>query len=55
MLSIGVAIDIQTDLELLFPLIPHIDFVQCMGIDKDGFQGQEFDPKVLEVQRKVVI
>jgi len=47
-IEIGVAIDIKTPVEKIFPLVNHIDFVQTMGIDEIGFQGQEFDEKVLE-------
>jgi len=46
--EIGVAIDIKTPLEDIYPLVNYIDFVQCMGIDLDGYQGEEFDEKVLE-------
>ncbi|MFA4975611.1 MAG: hypothetical protein WC839_02545 [Candidatus Paceibacterota bacterium] len=47
-MKIGIAININTPLEQIFPLVSDIDFVQCMGIDKIGFQGQEFNKKVLE-------
>jgi len=47
-MELGVAIDIATSLEKLYSLIPHIDFVQCMGIDKIGFQGESFDEKVID-------
>ncbi len=47
-IEIGIAINIQTSLEKIFPLINDIDFIQCMGIDKIGFQGQEFDEKVIK-------
>lgn len=47
-IQIGVAINIATPIEKIFPLINYVDFVQCMGIDKIGYQGQEFDKKVLE-------
>lgn len=47
-MEIGLALNIKTPLEWIFPLINYVDFVQCMGIDKVGFQGQEFDEKVLE-------
>lgn len=46
--EIGVAIDIATPIEKIFPLIPHIDFVQCMGIDKDGVQGSPFDEHAID-------
>jgi len=55
-LEIGVAVDIQTPNEELYEILDMIDeegdsiidFVQFMGIDKVGFQGQEFDDQVLE-------
>lgn len=47
-MKIGVAVNISTPLEQIYPLVSYLDFVQCMGIDKIGFQGQEFDEKVLE-------
>lgn len=47
-IEIGVAINVETSLKQIFPLVSDIDFVQCMGIDKIGFQGQKFDEKVLE-------
>jgi len=47
-MEIGISINIDTPLEKVFPLIANVDFLQCMGIDKVGFQGQEFDEKVIE-------
>lgn len=55
-LEIGVALDIQTPNEEVYGILDLIDedgnsiidFVQFMGIDNVGFQGQEFDDKVLE-------
>lgn len=46
-IEIGVAINTSTPVEQIFPLINLIDFVQCMGIERIGFQGQEFDKRVL--------
>jgi ribulose-phosphate 3-epimerase len=46
--QIGVAINPSSAQERIFSLIPYIDFVQCMGIEKIGFQGQELDEKVFE-------
>lgn len=48
MMKIGIAIDIKTPVEKVFSLVNDIDFVQFMGIDKVGFQGEEFDSKVLD-------
>ena len=55
-LEIGVALNISTPNEELFEILDMIDedgnsiidFVQFMGIDRVGFQAQEFDDKVLE-------
>src|SRR3972149_10757878 len=46
--QIGVAINTTTPIEKIFPLIPHIDFVQCMGIETIGRQGEPFDERVLD-------
>lgn len=52
-LELGVAINTTTDPELLRPLLPHIKFVQCMGIEIIGKQRQSFDHRVLEQVAKV--
>lgn len=46
--EIGLAIGTDTPNETLYPFIDRIDFIQCMGIAKIGYQGQEFDERVLE-------
>lgn len=46
-IDIGIAINTNTDISKLDPFINLIDFVQTMGIEKIGFQGQPFDEKVL--------
>jgi ribulose-phosphate 3-epimerase len=46
-IEIGVAINTTTKVEEIFPLVNSVDFVQCMGIEHVGFQGQEFDETVL--------
>ena len=46
-LEIGIAINTNTEIEKLSPFINSIDFVQCMGIEHIGFQGEPFDEKVL--------
>lgn len=46
--QIGVAINTKTNIENIFPLVNYVDFVQCMGIEHIGFQGEGFDEKVLE-------
>ncbi len=51
--EIGIAINIETPVKQIFPLVNDVDFVQCMGVDKIGFQGQEFDIKVIENIKKL--
>ena len=46
-IQIGLAINTTTPIEQIFPLVNHVDFVQCMGIEKIGFQAQDFDERVL--------
>ncbi len=46
-IEIGLAINIATPNEEIYQHIEKLDFVQCMGIEKIGFQGQIFDDKVL--------
>ena len=46
--EIGIAIKPSTPIENISSIIPHVDFVQCMGIENVGFQGQEFDERVLD-------
>jgi len=47
-IDIGIAINTTTDISKLDKFINCIDFVQCMGIEKIGFQGEPFDERVLE-------
>ncbi len=46
--EIGLAIAPGTPLERLLPHLGRIDFVQCMGIERVGYQRQPFDERVLE-------
>jgi pentose-5-phosphate-3-epimerase len=46
-IEIGLAINTSTDISKLDPFINLVDFVQCMGIKKIGFQGEPFDERVL--------
>ena len=45
--EVGLAIGIETPLEELYPYVPDIDFIQCMGIARIGYQGEEFDERVI--------
>jgi len=44
--EIGIAINPSTSNDVLETILPDIDFVQFMGIEKIGFQGQMFDERV---------
>jgi ribulose-phosphate 3-epimerase len=46
-IDIGIAINTTTEINKLEPFINYVDFVQCMGIENIGFQGEPFDEKVL--------
>ncbi len=46
--EIGLAFKPSDDLSIVSKLSNKVDFLQCMGIEKIGFQGEEFDKKVLE-------
>ena len=48
LIELGLAINTTTPLSAIEPYIDRIDFVQCMGIARIGFQGEEFDERVLE-------
>jgi len=45
--GVGLAINMDTPLEEIEPLFPCIDFLQCMGIARIGYQGEPFDERVL--------
>jgi ribulose-phosphate 3-epimerase len=46
--EIGIAQNIETPNETLFPYLDRIDFVQFMGFDTFGEQWQPFDDRVLD-------
>lgn len=47
-LEAGVALRMETDANEIESLIPSLDVVQFMSIDKIGYYGQEFNPKVID-------
>jgi len=47
-IEIGVAVSPTAPVETVFPVMSYVDFVQVMGIDHEGIQGEDFDPKCLE-------
>ena len=46
--SLGIAITTAMPVSVVDPYIDDIDFVQCMGIEHIGKQGESFDERVLE-------
>lgn len=50
-LEIGVAITIHDDIEKVYELLDThvVDFVQCMGISRIGYQGEPFNPDILDL------
>ncbi len=46
--EIGLALNMETSIDSIDSYIDDISSVQLMGIDNIGFQGQQFDEKVLE-------
>ena len=48
----GIALEIDTPIDAIEPYVDEIDLVQFMGIDRIGFQGEEFDDRVIEKVRK---
>lgn len=51
--EIGIALGADTSLESIAPILGEVDMVQCMGIARIGYQGQEFDPRVLDLIRGI--
>ncbi len=47
-IEFGVAVLPSTDLAILDSVISNISFVQFMGIENIGYQGEEFDESILE-------
>lgn len=45
--EIGVALNSDTPIEKLDPIADAVDFIQCMGIARIGYQGEPFDSRVL--------
>lgn len=45
--ALGIAADDDTSIDRLHPYLTDGVFVQCMGIDKVGAQGEPFEPQVL--------
>jgi len=54
-IQIGIAINTTTLVEKLEPIINYIDFIQCMGIEHEGQQGQPYDDRVIGQIKKLKI
>ena len=54
-IEIGLALNNDTDINKLDKFINNIDFIQCMGIERIGFQGQPFDKKALTQIKSIKI
>lgn len=52
-IEIGLALNNTTSIDELDQFINNIDFIQCMGIEHIGFQGEPFDDKVLEQIKEI--
>ncbi len=48
LIELGLAINTTTPLTILDPYLDRIDFVQCMGIERIGFQGLPLDERVFD-------
>ncbi len=48
LIELGLAINTTTPLSVVEPYLDRVDFVQCMGIARIGFQGEAFDERVLD-------
>lgn len=53
LIELGLAINTTTPASVLNPYLHRIDFVQCMGIARIGFQGEAFDDRVFGNVRAV--
>lgn len=49
-IEFGIALNTTTNISSVFPLVDagHVKFVQCMGIEKIGYQGNPFDERVFD-------
>ncbi|MCU0660346.1 MAG: hypothetical protein MUD00_01905 [Candidatus Pacebacteria bacterium] len=47
-IEFGIAINTTTPISTIADTVRLVDFVQCMGIEKIGYQGQLFDERVLD-------
>jgi len=48
LISIGLSINVETDISVLLEHSEEVEYVQFMGITNIGKQGQPFDPRVID-------
>ncbi len=46
-IEVGLSINSRTPQDAIRPFLDHVDFIQCMGIDNIGNQGEPFDSNVI--------
>lgn len=46
--EVGIALDVETPVEAIEPIVHEIDCVQLMGIARIGYQGEAFDERVID-------
>lgn len=51
--EVGIALNLDTPIDVIEPFKDKIQFVQCMGIEHIGFQGEEFDTRVIDKVKEV--
>ena len=53
LVELGLAINTTTPISAIEPYLDRVEFIQCMGIARIGFQGEAFDERVLEHIRAI--
>lgn len=53
LVEIGIAIDLKTDISELKKYSDKIQYIQCMGIGRIGFQGQKFESSTLDKVKEI--
>jgi ribulose-phosphate 3-epimerase len=53
LVEMGMGINVNTNPKELEKYVNKIQFIQCMGIRKIGFQGQDLDPSVVEKVKEI--
>jgi ribulose-phosphate 3-epimerase len=52
-IAVGIAIAAEAQPEVLEPFEAQFDFVQVMGIAREGFQGEPFDPRAVSLLERL--